>query len=279
VNGVAGFCLFVALVLTYFYLTENPRNNFTALSNLENGDNSLEMNTDTNEESDSIYSMKSLSKSFEEDDLIVSNYYNQQSWPKKTWNTVKKAFYNTFLKPTTDKDWSILRDHVASLACWIYALLGWIFIMLDEIFPVWSINKTEDGGLNFFTKDIGTVSAIGGVAIVIIQLFIYHRVANKLGLRNTLTVGLLITIPTFFAFPFLNYIRSNTVLFWICMGLVYVVRNFCGQLTFTAIIQMINNSVYPEHMGATNGLGKKCLSKFVVSQTTGSASDPTTIFH
>jgi len=179
------------------------------------------------------------------------------------WNKLKHIFYNTFLKPTTDKDWSILRDHVASLACWVYALLGWIYIMLDEIFPVWSINKVEDGGLNFLTKDIGTVSAIGGVAIVIIQLFIYHRIANKFGLKNTLTFGLLVTIPTLFAFPFLNYIRSSTVLFWICMALVYVVRNLCGQLTFTAIIQMINNSVYPEHMGATNGLGKLFLNYWI----------------
>jgi hypothetical protein len=75
---------------------------------------------------------------------------------------------------------------------------------MDECFPLWIMAPVAQQGLGFtdtgvwvrslmrcsfpfcdITVDIGIVNACGGVSAIIMQTFVYHRVANKLKLINT----------------------------------------------------------------------------------------------
>jgi hypothetical protein len=158
-------------------------------------------------------------------------------------------------------EWSIFRDFVAVLACVEYAVLGFMFIMFDEIFPTWSVAKVEHDGLGFSSADIGITAAFGGLSIVIIQKFIYPPFVKRTKLLPCMRLGIIIGIVVFTLFPMLTWVAryGHGAVFWICHLVIYALRQLSGQFSFTTIIQMVNNSVRLEHMGATNGLGSHCI--------------------
>lgn len=108
---------------------------------------------------------------------------------------------------------------------------------------------------------VGTMASIGGVSIVLIQLGLYPFVNKRLGHMRTFRFAMLLCIPSFLFFPALNSISKTMArgLFWFSVALCTVLRQVVGQLSFTAIICMINNSVAVENMGTTNGFGQFCV--------------------
>jgi MFS family permease len=170
----------------------------------------------------------------------------------------------TETKPASSS-WSLSSDKVALSTTTMYAALGLLFICYDEIFSTWSVAPVDAGGLDFTPSHLGALGAWGGASIIIIQKWIYPFCTAKLKLLRTFQVGLIMTIPLLLAWPATNFLRRNMDVtapwyWWIIVGLLYFYRVLVGQLTFTAIIQMVNNSVAPTHMGSVNGYGQSVVA-------------------
>ena len=73
---------------------------------------------------------------------------------------------------------------------------------------------------------------------------IYPRVAKKLGLKRTLQAGLVLTVPVFLLVSTLTLVKqhgASNAAFWVCLITLYSLRQLCGQITFSPVLQMVNN--------------------------------------
>jgi hypothetical protein len=48
----------------------------------------------------------------------------------------------------------VLCDRTVQLTCWLYAILGFLWVIYEEVFPLWSLNSPESGGLSFTQRYI-----------------------------------------------------------------------------------------------------------------------------
>lgn len=161
--------------------------------------------------------------------------------------------------------WSLLSDRLALAAALTYSFLGFLFISFDEVFSTWSIAPVSTGGLGFEPFHLGALGAWGGICIIVVQRWVYPYCASQRGLLGTYRVGLLLALPMFLSWPLLSVWLSLIAevkmwYWWLVVGAVYSVRVLIGQLAFTAIIQMVNNSVPAEHLGEVNGFGQSTVA-------------------
>jgi len=172
---------------------------------------------------------------------------------------------------------NIFKERLAvKKTCIMYALVGFIYTMLDELFPLWTVLAQNQGGLDFGTDQIGITNSVGGVAIVIIQLFVYKPFAKKLGLIRAFRFGLYTLIPIAIILPAVNLVTPDvsglpSYVFWILLLPLWVTRQLSGTLSFTTVHNLITNSVYYFNMGAANGLGQSlvALLRGIAPLTTG----------
>lgn len=115
----------------------------------------------------------------------------------------------------------ILKDPNVLKTCIMYAILGFYQTIFDEVLPLLMLAGSfsffidfldvSKGGLDFSTTSIGIAGAFGGLTIVTVQAFIYHRVANKLKLVRTFRLGTLLTIPVYLLLPCMHYRVKNNL--------------------------------------------------------------------
>jgi len=178
---------------------------------------------------------------------------------------IKNPTQLPLVTPRTAKRVSIFKEKLAMKSCTLYALIGFTFTMLDELYPLWVILDQAQGGLGFTTDQMGITNSIGGVAVVTIQLFVYKRIAKKLGLIKTFRLGIFIIIPLFLLLPTVNLVTPGVSglpswVFWTYLISIWILRQFSGQLSFSAVMNMITNSVDCSNMGAANGLGQSLVA-------------------
>lgn len=161
--------------------------------------------------------------------------------------------------------WTLFKDSVAVSTSLYYSFLGLLFICYDEVYSTWTVAPVGVGGLDFETSHLGAMGALGGVAILIVQRFIYPWFTGRFGLLRTLRWGIWLAVPLFIVWPLMNIIRIQLppvppLWWWLPIGALVMFRVLVAQLAFTPIIQMVNNSVSPQHMGAVNGFGQSAVA-------------------
>ncbi len=109
------------------------------------------------------------------------------------------------IQKPVQKKYSPFKDRWVLVTTGMYALLGFIHTIFDEVFPLWCMADVSKGGLGFQTFEIGITNGAGGLSVVMMQLFIFHRIAKRLKMKNTFRLGALLTVPIFFLIPFVNY--------------------------------------------------------------------------
>ncbi len=102
----------------------------------------------------------------------------------------------------------VLRDRVVILACLCYAILGFLWVIFEEVFPLWSINDVQYGGIGFTQSDIGLIQSIGGVFTLLFQIFMYPILAKRFSVLGTFRYGVLIGLPGFLLMP---EVRASTL--------------------------------------------------------------------
>ncbi len=76
---------------------------------------------------------------------------------------------------------SVWRQRQALYAAGAYILLGFCFIIFEEVFPIYLTATRAVGGLQFETWQIGLYSTAMGVAFTLMQLFVYRHIPPRMG--------------------------------------------------------------------------------------------------
>jgi hypothetical protein len=166
----------------YFFLTENPRK-YKQVKLIE-----LELHAIPdfrrklhNNSHDSPNSL--VMEEFTDDDDLTFKLFRKTS---DLGSDIFVSSTNPQLLQTKEK--SIFLDRSVIMTCILYALLGYLYTILDNVFPLWSMQEISAGGLGFSTRSLGIANSMAGGMTVLIQLFIYHRVADKLGLIRSINI-------------------------------------------------------------------------------------------
>eukprot|EP01135_Chromosphaera_perkinsii_P001027 Nk52_evm41s156 gene=Nk52_evmTU41s156 len=149
---------------------------------------------------------------------------------------------------------SVLASRDVFLNIFIYGLLSYLIITLDNVFPIWSVYSVEKNGLGFGSIDIFYVVSIAGAALIFFQMFLFSKLERYLGASLMFrTAALGITLYAF-ALPFTHNMKEvNIYLFWTCIALLQVFgRGFCVISLFTANAILANNST-TYYLGTVNG--------------------------
>eukprot|EP01047_Picozoa_sp_COSAG01_P066375 COSAG01_NODE_9148_length_2537_cov_1.123462_3_plen_262_part_00 len=100
--------------------------------------------------------------------------------------------------------WTIFSTRSTATACMAYVYTALIFIIYDEMFPVFGKTDVAQGGLGFTAEDIGSALSVGGVVLIIYQMFIFPNIVKRFGLINVYRLGTKLTLLLMIIFPFVH---------------------------------------------------------------------------
>ncbi|KAF8207059.1 major facilitator superfamily multidrug-resistance, DHA1 sub-family [Mycena galopus ATCC 62051] len=138
-----------------------------------------------------------------------------------------------------------------------YAFLSLVDIALRAVHPVFLSTPIELGGLGLPVARIGNILSVLGICNGVVQVFFFARVHDYLGSKLTFILGVASALPTFAAFPFLNWLaraQGMSPLVWV-MTLVQIILSIGLSFSYGAVFIYISAAA-PNRasLGATNGL-------------------------
>ncbi|EME30242.1 MFS transporter, DHA1 family, tetracycline:hydrogen antiporter [Galdieria sulphuraria] len=140
----------------------------------------------------------------------------------------------------------------------VAVLISFTLLAGDEVIPVWASTQPRFGGLGFSSTDIGSVQTLSGVTTILVALYIFPYIARRLGVVNTIRLGLLVgsvnyllpaVIVTF------GWSRKDTMS-WIIYTLFDIFLAFFEQCCWAGIALIVKNSVHPSSVGLALGLAQ-----------------------
>eukprot|EP00252_Welwitschia_mirabilis_P023771 TRINITY_DN6823_c0_g1_i3.p1 TRINITY_DN6823_c0_g1~~TRINITY_DN6823_c0_g1_i3.p1 ORF type:complete len:394 (+),score=54.15 TRINITY_DN6823_c0_g1_i3:463-1644(+) len=155
---------------------------------------------------------------------------------------------------------AILRNWAAMSSIIVYCIFALHDIAYTEIFSLWAESPQSYGGLGFSSSDVGIVLAITGAGVLVIQIFVFPRIANAVGAILTTRTAAALSIPVLATYPFLAKLPGT--LQWFMVVLASLVKNILARSTYTAMFLLLNNSVAREQRGAANGISMTGMSLF-----------------
>jgi len=245
----------LGLIVAIFTLPETKKNvaNNTSgetqeLLPEENGSNSISM------DEISVETSTDPSHSSVSEGLVSHTTVKQISPWRRILTGVRTCKMNAILP-------HVLLDRTVQLTCWLYAILGFIWVIYEEVFPLWSLNAPQSGGLSFTQRDIGIIQAGGGVFTLTFQIFMYPHIAKKLKLVGTFRWGIIIGLPGFIAMPEVNRIATQSrVWVWVCTGVLVILQQASSEMTFVSVIILVSNSSLTDTMGTVNGYAQSLVA-------------------
>ena len=162
-----------------------------------------------------------------------------------------------YLKPSVCSERMLMGSTI-----FLYSLWSCLDMMSNECFPLWAISKSVDGGLDFDSGRIGLVLSISGVFILGFQLFVFPWLESKYGPLLLFRVASACCAPLFLFFPYIHYFKADTVVLWILLLIISIVKSCLGLIVFTASFMLINNSTTRSNRGSVNGAAMSVASLF-----------------
>ncbi|GJQ09842.1 hypothetical protein GpartN1_g1633.t1 [Galdieria partita] len=140
----------------------------------------------------------------------------------------------------------------------IAVLISFTLLAGDEVIPVWASTQPPFGGLGFSSTDIGSIQALGGVTTILVALYIFPYIARRLGVVNTMRLGLLIGSINYLlpaVIVSFGWSRKDTMS-WIFYALFDIFLAFFEQCCWAGIALIVKNSVHPSSVGMALGLAQ-----------------------
>eukprot|EP01133_Synstelium_polycarpum_P012364 gene12364-14504_t len=175
----------------------------------------------------------------------------------------------------------LFKDRPIMFSCMAYALMGFVFTIFEEVFPVWSpISKELDsngnivggGGLGFNSKEIGIIQSSAGIFALLIQLLIFAPMAKRFGLITCLKVAIIAAVPSWIFLPELTRLvgthvdasggvmSDHNTWFWVLMFPSYLFQSFSNEVGFIAVIVIVSNSALPKDMALVNSISQSLVA-------------------
>eukprot|EP00762_Andalucia_godoyi_P000614 ANDGO_05294.mRNA.1 Protein ZINC INDUCED FACILITATOR-LIKE 1 len=153
-----------------------------------------------------------------------------------------------------------LKDGLVLRSVFVYMLMSFVYIISDELTPLFMVRAVDQGGLAFGSLELGIQQAFSGAGLVCYQLFAYAKLANRFGRLFMLRLGLFGAIPYFFLLPFLALFAAYRIPLWCVIILMMSTRPIFSNSSFTSIFILINNTCLPEYTGEVNGIAQAAAS-------------------
>jgi hypothetical protein len=143
-----------------------------------------------------------------------------------------------------------------------YSMTGFIFIITDELFPIFGAALSSVGGLGFSSFALGLILGEGGVVLCLYTLLLYPKVCQLLGPLKCFRLGILTSIPLWYIFPISSLFPTVPVLQWSLLLLSMAARSAAACSAFAGVLILVSNSASQEHIGAVTGLSSSFCSLF-----------------
>ncbi|GLB44911.1 putative major facilitator superfamily protein [Lyophyllum shimeji] len=144
-----------------------------------------------------------------------------------------------------------------------YAALSLVDIAFRAIQPVFFATPIALGGLGLPPSAIGNILSIYGVLNGAVQVFLFARIHDRFGSKNTYMAGIISAFPAFLAFPIINSMaraQGLSTAVWVAV----FVQSFISiglNLSYGAVFIFIAAaSPNRASLGATNGLSQMTVS-------------------
>ena len=141
-----------------------------------------------------------------------------------------------------------------------YAVLAFIAIGYDEILPVFAKTREDLGGLKLSASQIGIVLIVGGVALILFQLFVFPLVLKTFGVTKALRRASLAFAVVAFVAPVASVrgVVENPALKWFVVLFSQILKIVTLAVLFTTVIMAVNNSCMNRVKARVNGAATSC---------------------
>ena len=150
----------------------------------------------------------------------------------------------------------VYRDRKVVVGIGTYALCAFMFILLDELFPLYASYAPELGGLGFDTKKIGYALTIGAVCTIPWLLFGYKPLIQKYGSVGSCAIGSAAFVFVATLTPLMSVFRATPGLLWSYIALNGALRGVTASTIFSCTAVIVNNSAPPGKLGFVNSLAQ-----------------------
>ncbi|KAI9488261.1 major facilitator superfamily domain-containing protein [Zychaea mexicana] len=154
--------------------------------------------------------------------------------------------------------------------CLAYALFSFQAIFYDELFPIWTASKRENGGLGFQSDEIGIALAYCGCVTLFVQLLLLPAWTRWFGQLRLFQIVLFGCIFLYLGQGFTRYMYNipdpsghTQTKFWVWVGLILTstLKTMFHTTAFTSCTILTNDAAPRlDCLGAVNGFAQCCAS-------------------
>ncbi|KAK6190747.1 hypothetical protein SNE40_002543 [Patella caerulea] len=136
----------------------------------------------------------------------------------------------------------------------LYTVYSFGVIGFEDIFTIWASTEPRLDGLGFDTSEIGTILGAVAIPLLLIQLFIYPPIVNKLGIKMAFIVFNIVIIIAVQILPVLHLMYDKKIELWMLLILILLAEKLGVNCCFSGSSLLINNSCEPKLVGVVNGM-------------------------
>jgi MFS family permease len=164
--------------------------------------------------------------------------------------------------PTSPKSWiSLFRDGIVFHALSIYAALGALGLVSQEVLPLLLVLPRVEGGFAMDERSLGILALSCGVPLLFTQAFLFHPIVQRVGVIRVLSASLAGFALTIFIHPALTFFAHlDSTLQWSALIVLSWATTVVRVCAFTAVFIVVSNSAKPADRARVNGLGQALVS-------------------
>lgn len=155
----------------------------------------------------------------------------------------------------------LFKDRPVSDAVILYALLGLVGLVSNELLPIYLLNDAAHGGFSWDSTDLGISAMTAGPLLILFQAFAFARLCKWIGLMRVQRWNLAL-----FAFMLATTPLQSLALQlskwwqWAILLIHFNIITVCRVASFICVFIVVANSALPEDRGKANGLGQAFVS-------------------
>lgn len=144
---------------------------------------------------------------------------------------------------------------IATVNYGIASAISYIYVVLIN---VWTVATIKSGGMGFSTLKLGIFSAINGLCVIIVVIFICSRIINRFTPMWSIRFAALFLIPVSCCAPLANNIirSSSEVVGWIYLIMITFLWQIGAQVIMNGSVVLVANSVHVSKLGKWNGISQ-----------------------
>ncbi|KAF0387778.1 MFS general substrate transporter [Gigaspora margarita] len=202
--------------------------------------------------------------------VIPRNEINDNNSSKIITDDVCSVTSNDIDKDSTNGKKIIVKNSISKITYYTiasYAVICFQTILLDEVYPIYTVTPIKDGGLGFHSNDLALTLAFSGALHLFCQFLVYPYLRNKWDTLKMFRIAFIAFIPCYCTFPLISLLQRKlsesettsivgTTIIWPLLFLNLIFRVFLNVIVYTTIMILINNSAKSNVLGAVNGLSQ-----------------------